>query len=295
MPGWTSSWPAGTSTSFDGLRDVLRARRRRARRRAARGAAPRCAVVHLQPRQAEAAEPPIAGPSFDSIRLCAERSASLTAASTMSSSSSGSSGSIAFGSILISLISPPPVALTVTIPPPADASTVSFFSSSWACCICACICCDLLHHLVQVHAHSSAHLARVEGFLHQLDDLFLARRLVLRRLVALAAVLADLEGERELAARHLVERLREQRRVLRLLGELAVEEAARGNSTVSVSSARPIGCASRSTDAVGIDFSSTAGRIVRCQASWSCSSSSDGPARGRLGGVVGDSHCVCHM
>ena len=56
---------------------------------------------------------------------CAERSASLTAASTRSASISGSSGSIAFGSIVIPTISPPPVAFTVTMPPPAEASTIS--------------------------------------------------------------------------------------------------------------------------------------------------------------------------
>ena len=36
-------------------------------------------------------------------------------------------------------------------------------------------------------------------------------------------------------------------------------------------------------DAAGIDRSSTAGTIVRCHASWSCSSSSDGAARGGSG------------
>ena len=107
----------------------------------------------------------------------------------------------------------------------------------------------------------------------------LARRLVGLGL-ALASVLADLEREGELAAGHLVERLREQRRVLRLLGELAVERGLRGNSTVSVSSARPFGCASRRTEAVGIECSSTAGRIVRCHASCSGSSSSDGGPAG---------------
>ena len=69
-------------------------------------------------------------PSFDWASAWAERSASLTAASTMSESSSGSSGSIASGAMLISVICRSPVALTVTIPPPAEASTVSFFSSS---------------------------------------------------------------------------------------------------------------------------------------------------------------------
>ena len=54
---------------------------------------------------------------------------------------SGSSGSIASGEILISVISPAPLALTTTIPPPTDASTVSCASSSCAFAICSCICC----------------------------------------------------------------------------------------------------------------------------------------------------------
>ena len=65
------------------------------------------------PGQPEAARaPPGSMPSsFDSTSACAERSASFTAARTRSASSSGSSGSIAFGSIVISTISPPPFAL----------------------------------------------------------------------------------------------------------------------------------------------------------------------------------------
>ena len=66
---------------------------------------------------------------FDSIRPRAERSASLTAASTRSASSSGSSGSIAFGSIVMETTSPAPFAFTVTIPPPAEASTISLAAS----------------------------------------------------------------------------------------------------------------------------------------------------------------------
>src|SRR5207244_3148177 len=167
------------------------------------------APVHHIPGRPRPWRPPRAGPSFDSISPCAERSASFTAATTMSSSISGSFGSIAFGSILIDLISPPPVAVTVTIPPPALASTVSFLSSS---------------------------PSRVAFF-----------------------------------------------------GSSASwrwKDAAWGNSTVSRSPARPFGCASRSTDAVGIDFSSTAGRIVRCQASCSCSSSSEGVSAGSSAGGV---------
>jgi integrase len=64
--------------------------------------------------------------------------------------------------------------------------------------------------------------AGVELIFHQLDDLFLAGRLLVLLLV-IAAVLADGEVQRELPAGDLIERFREQRRVLRLLGELPVE------------------------------------------------------------------------
>ena len=77
---------------------------------------------------------------FDSISAFALRSASFTAARIRSESISGSSGSIALGSIVIPTISPPPVAFTVTMPPPADASTISLAASSCACCIWDCIC-----------------------------------------------------------------------------------------------------------------------------------------------------------
>src|SRR5581483_7846065 len=56
-----------------------------------------------------------------------------------------------------------------------------------------------------------------------------------------------------------------------------------GNSRVSRSSASAAGCASRIIDAVGIERRSSAGSTVRCHASWSCSSSSEG------GAGVGDS------
>src|SRR2546430_6464190 len=91
------------------------------------------AVPHRSPspgRPSPPSAPPARPPSLDSIRFCAARIASFTAAMIMSSSISGSFGSIAFGSILISLISPAPFATTVTIPPPAVASTVSFASSA---------------------------------------------------------------------------------------------------------------------------------------------------------------------
>src|ERR1043166_5772792 len=199
--------------------------------------------------------PPRAGPSLASTRACAERTASFTAATTMSSSISGSFGSIAFGSILISLISPSPVAVTVTMPPPAVAWTISCFSSSWAFCIWPCICCTCssilfmskltarppdgqrvdwsfqtdvrakpTHPDVGIASDASLvfHLSRVECSLHQLDDLLFAHWLLGLGL-RFAAVLAHLELQLEVAAGHLVERLGQQRRVLRLLGELPVE------------------------------------------------------------------------
>ena len=69
-------------------------------------------------------------PIFDAASSWAERSASLVAAWTMSWSSSTSSGSTPAGSIRTSSTSSSPLTFTVTIPPPALASTVSFFSSS---------------------------------------------------------------------------------------------------------------------------------------------------------------------
>ena len=62
-----------------------------------------------------------------------------TPKSTMSSSSSGSSGSIASGAIVIALITRSPETLTVTVPPPAEASTSSCLSASWAASMSCCI------------------------------------------------------------------------------------------------------------------------------------------------------------
>src|SRR5437763_15883448 len=65
--------------------------------------------------------------------------------------------------------------------------------------------------------------SRVERLFHQLEDPLLAGRPF--QLVALVAlgVFPDRERECEPAARDLVERIREQRRVLGLLGQLAVK------------------------------------------------------------------------
>src|SRR2546423_6203382 len=142
----------------------------------------------------------------------------------MSASMSGSSGSIALGSILISVISSPPVALTVTMPPPAEASTVSWASSSWAFDICSCICCTCwsIFFTSIPFIGLLLQLAGVECFLHQLDDLVFPGGAFLDSL-AVAPVLAHCEGEREPAAGDLVERIGQKRCVLGLLGQLPVK------------------------------------------------------------------------
>src|SRR3954453_9323970 len=61
--------------------------------------------------------------------------------------------------------------------------------------------------------------SRVECLLHQLEDPLLARRAFGLIVVAALGVVADREREREPPAGDFVERVGEQRRVLRLLGE----------------------------------------------------------------------------
>src|SRR3954453_13882489 len=144
---------------------------------------------------------------FDSMRPEAERSASLTAASTMSSSTSGSSGSIASGLILTSVSSPAPVALPVTIPPPAEASTTSVFASSCACASCSCICAACFISLLKcipIGGSLTVEFVGVECVLEQRDELLLALEL---RLVRGARLLgrgrAEDELEREPPSGHL--------------------------------------------------------------------------------------------
>ena len=80
-------------------------------------------------------------PIFEAASSWAARSPSLTAAWTISASISASSGSIASGSIVISRRVRSPPIFTLTMPPPALASTTSSFSCSCAFSICACISC----------------------------------------------------------------------------------------------------------------------------------------------------------
>ena len=120
-------------------------------------------------------------------------------------------------------------------------------------------------------------LLRVEGALHQLDDLVLAQR-VLRLGIAGVRGLAGRVDELEPPARDLVQRILEEGDVPRLLGPLPVERDDDENSSVSVSPASPAGRAAPRIAAVGEERCSTAGRIERRQASWSCSSSRAGGA-----------------
>src|SRR3954463_9999171 len=164
---------------------------------------------------------------FPSIRLDADRRASLTAASTMSSSTSGSSGSIASGLIFTSVSSPEPVAFTVTIPPPAEASTTSVFASSCACASCSCIwaaCFISLLKSIPISGSLTVEFVGVECVLEQRDELLLALDLGLVGCVPLVGGgRAEDELEREPPARHLEQRLAQLGEVLLVLGELAVE------------------------------------------------------------------------
>src|SRR4051794_39749151 len=169
---------------------------------------------------------------FPSIRLDADRRASLTAASTMSSSTSGSSGSIASGLIFTSVSSPEPVAFTVTIPPPAEASTTSVFASSCACASCSCIwaaCFISLLKSIPISGSLTVEFVGVECVLEQRDELLLALEL---RLVRGARLLgrgrAEDELEREPPPGHLEQRIAQLGQVLLVLGELAVEVGAGG-------------------------------------------------------------------
>ena len=113
---------------------------RRARRSAAGSAGRTSWPTSPAGRGRPAAEPPVTPPIFDSARSCAARIPSLTAASTMSWSISTSSGSIASGSIVSSSSRRSPLILTLTMPPPALASTISSLSFSCASAMSACIC-----------------------------------------------------------------------------------------------------------------------------------------------------------
>src|SRR5206468_1250488 len=83
--------------------------------------------------------PPVMPPILLAASCWAWSTAWLTAATTMSWRSSTSSGSTAAGSMRTSLTTRSPVTLTVTIPPPADASTSSSLSCSWAAIMSCCI------------------------------------------------------------------------------------------------------------------------------------------------------------
>src|SRR5690242_20472113 len=106
-------------------------------------------------------------PILSAASSCAARMPSLTAASTMSWSSSTSSGSTASGSIVIDLTTRSPVTWTLTIPPPAEASTTSSLSDSWAAIMSSCIFWACLSSCCMLGAEASvlALLVVVEYFL----------------------------------------------------------------------------------------------------------------------------------
>ena len=180
------------------------------------------------------------------------------------------------------------------MPPPAVASTISFASSSCAFCICSCICCDLLQQLVEVHAHcvDPPRLAGVEGLLDSSRiSSSLAGSLVAR--LVLARVLAEREREREAGGRS----PRRARRAssVAFFGSSAScrwnDAVARELDRERVAGERRPGAPRAASTRSGSSVSSTAGRIVRCQASCSCSSSSDGGCGSRrLRRLVG---CLC--
>ena len=220
--------------------------------------------------------------AFASTPACAERSASFTPARTRSPSASGSSGSIASGEISIATHLAGAVRGHLD-EAAADGRLRGLLRRLLLHPL------HLLLHLLRPAASacscrrrtSAAQLSRslrVERLLEQLEDPLLAGRLVVgrRRL----ARLAEREREREPAAGDVVERVGEQRRVLRVAGEVEVELRARRELERERVAARArAGCASRSSDAVGMPpRSSTAGSTVRAQASWSCASSSAGGA-----------------
>src|SRR3954452_8874932 len=65
--------------------------------------------------------------------------------------------------------------------------------------------------------------SRVEGLLQELEELLLADRFLVAVLLEVFSVLAERERDCEATARHFVERVLQQRRVLRILRELPVE------------------------------------------------------------------------
>src|SRR5690349_21354068 len=106
---------------------------------------------------------------------------------------------------------PPP---SRSAPPPASAPPASA-SRRPAASACSC------------RSSFALPFARVEGLLEQLEELLLADRLVGVVLLFGFSVLAERERDREPPPGHLVQRVLQQRRVLRVLGELAMEVGVR--------------------------------------------------------------------
>src|SRR5690348_7116315 len=162
--------------------------------------------------------------AFASTPARAERSASFTPASTRSASASGSSGSIASGEISTAITSPAPFAVTFTRPPPTDECAVSWAASSCIRCTCSCIsaACCINFSMSKEDMSLAFPLLRIESLLEELEDLLLACRLLTLARGGLAR-LAELEGELEPTPGHVVERVGEEVRVLRLARQVEVE------------------------------------------------------------------------
>ena len=201
----------------------------------------------------------------------------------MSASSSGSSGSTALGSMRISTISPPPLALTATMPPPEVASTISFRAS-------------LLrgHHLLLHLLRLLQHRVHVE-LGHQCSSTSWASKVSLSSEITSSSESGSSSSVP--VARPPAPRRRSRSRACGRSPRRARRGASRcssgprpgarwksasgGNSIVSVSSSSPTGCASTSSVAIGIERDRTDSSTPRCHASWSCASSSGGKLRRR--------------
>ena len=213
----------------------------------------------------------------DSTSACADASASLTAAMTMSAEQLRVVG---VDRLRVDLdlqdLAAAPVAFTVTMPPPAEPRRSPCAGSSCACCISACICCACCISLFKSIAHRSLHLVAASK-VSLTSSRSPPRSPAAPPRRPRVAVLAEREREREPAAGHLVERVagaasRSSAPRPAGGGTRRRRELERERVAVERRTGAPRAASTRS----GSSVASTAGRIVRCHASWSCSSSSDG-------------------
>ena len=154
------------------------------------------------------------------------------AARTMSCSSSGSSGSMASGAMVIDLTTRSPETLTVTIPPPAEASTSSCLSCSCAASMSACIFWTCLSICCMFGGCGIRAALRLVGLRIVGDDLLgvelrleACHELVLGGRLGLGSLLelAQLEDHAQRAAGQAAQRVVDRGAVLAAVGHLAVE------------------------------------------------------------------------